>query len=79
MKVTSAPCKALPLFRVGSSELANLITAELDLLDGEISIATEVITAEPQTVSVLTTAKNCVVAQQYRDCAYSLLEELAIF
>ena len=79
MKVTSAPCKALPLFRVGSSELANLITAELDLLDGEISIATEVITAEPQTVSVLTTAKNCEVAQQYRDCAYSLLEELAIF
>jgi hypothetical protein len=79
MKVTSAPCKALPLFRVGSSELANLITAELDLLDGEISIAAEVIAAEPQTVSVLTCAKNCEVAQQYRDCAYSLLEELNIF
>jgi chromosome partitioning protein len=79
MKVTSAPCKALPLFRVGSSELANLISAELDLLDGEISIAAEVIEAEPKTVSVLTSSKNCEVAQQYRDCAYSLLEELNIF
>ena len=79
MKVTSAPCKALPLFTVGGSELANLITAELDLLDGEISIATEVIAAEPQTVSVLTSAKNSQVSQQYRDTAYSLLEELDIF
>ena len=79
MKVTSAPCKALPLFTVGSSKLANVITAELDLLDGEIAIATEVIAAEPQTVSVLTYAKNSQVSQQYRDTAYSLLEELEIF
>lgn len=79
MKVTSAPCKALPFFSKSNSELSTLISAELDLLDGEISIANEVLVAEAKTVSVLTDAKNSEVAQQYREAAYSLLEELAIF
>ena len=79
MKVTSAPCKALPFFSKSNSELSTLISAELDLLDGEISIADEVLVAEAKTVSVLTDAKNSEVAQQYREAAYSLLEELAIF
>lgn len=79
MKVTSAPCKALPFFSKSNSELSTLISAELDLLDAEISIADEVLVAEAKTVSVLTDAKNSEVAQQYREAAYSLLEELAIF
>lgn len=79
MKVTSAPCKALPFFSKSNSELSTLISAELDLLDAEISIADEVLVAEAKTVSVLTDAKNSEVAQQYREAAYSLLEVLAIF
>jgi len=79
IKVTSAPCKALPFFSKSSSELSALIAAELDLLDGEISIANEVLIAEAKTVSVLTDSKNSDVAQQYREATYSLLEELGIF
>lgn len=79
MKVTSAPCKALPYFAVTDSELAKLIANELQLLDGEISIAAEVLAAEASTNSVLTEFKNSDVAQQYREAAYSLLEELSIF
>ena len=79
MKITSAPCKALPFFAADSSELATLISAELNLIDGEISIAAEVLTAEAKTISVLTDDKNCNVAQQYRDATYSILEELKIF
>jgi len=51
----------------------------LNLLDGEISIATEVLAAEAKSTSVLTADKNCNVAQQYRDATYSILEELKIF
>jgi len=79
MKITSAPCKALPYFATNGSELANLIANELNLIDGEISIATEVLAAEAKSISVLTDNKNCNVAQQYRDATYSLLEELKIF
>ena len=79
MKVTSAPCKALTYFAVTDSELAKLIANELQLLDGEISIAAEVLAAEASTNSVLTEFKNSDVAQQYREAAYSLLEELSIF
>lgn len=79
MKVTSAPCKALPFFSPSNSELAQLIAAELDLLDGAITLSDEVLKAEAKTVSVLTDSKTSEVAQQYRDAAYSLLEELAIF
>ena len=79
MKITSAPCKALPFFAADSSELGKLISAELNLIDGEISIATEVLVAEVKTSSVLTDDKNCHVAQQYRDATYSILEELKIF
>ncbi len=79
MKITSAPCKALPFFAADSSELATLISAELNLIDGEISIAAEVLTAEAKTISVLTDDKNCNVAQQYRDATYSILEEIKIF
>jgi hypothetical protein len=56
-----------------------MIAAELNLIDGEISIADEVLVAEPKTISVLTHDKNCNVAQQYRDAAYSILEEVKIF
>ena len=79
MKITSAPFKALPYFAANSSELARLIAAELNLLDGEISIAAEVLAAEAKSISVLTADKNCNVAQQYRDVTYSVLEELKIF
>lgn len=79
MKITSAPFKALPYFAVDNSELAKLIAAELKLVDGEISIATEVLMAEAKSMSVLTDNKNCNVAQQYRDATYSILEELKIF
>jgi len=79
LKITSAPCKALPYYEDSKAELAQLISDELDLLDGRISIAPEVLAAEAKTVSVLTDAKNSEVAQQYRDATYSLLEELNIF
>jgi cellulose biosynthesis protein BcsQ len=79
MKITSAPCKALPFFAADSSELGKLIAAELNLIDGEISIAAEVLIAEAKTISVLTNDKNSEIAQQYRDAAYSILEELNIF
>ena len=79
MKITSAPCKALPYFTTNSSELADLIADELNLIDGEISIAAEVLAAEAKSISVLTDNKNCSVAQQYRDATYSILEELKIF
>jgi chromosome partitioning protein len=79
MKITSAPFKALPYFAKDNSELATMISAELKLIDGEISVAAEVLAAEPKAISVLTDDKNCHVAQQYRDSAYSILEELKIF
>ena len=79
MKITSAPFKALPYFAKDNSELAKLIAAELNLLDGEISIAVEVLAAEAKSISVLTDDKSCNVAQQYRDATYSILEELKIF
>jgi cellulose biosynthesis protein BcsQ len=79
MKITSAPFKALPNFAKDGSELAKVIAAEIDLIDGEISIADEVLAAEPKTISVLTDDKGCNVAQQYRDAAYSILEEVKIF
>lgn len=79
MKVTSAPCKALPYFAPDVSELAKLIASELDLIDGQISTAEEVVGAEATLTSVLTDNKNSEVAQQYRDAAYSILEELNIF
>ena len=79
MKITAAPFKALPYFAADNSELAKLIAAEMSLIDGEISIAAEVLAAEPKSISVLTDDKNCNVAQQFRDAAYSMLEELKIF
>ena len=79
MKITSAPFKALPYFAANGSELAQLITAELNLIDGEISIAAEVLAAEAKSISVLTDDKSCSVAQQFRDATYSILEELKIF
>ncbi len=79
MKITAAPFKALPYFSASNSELAKLIARELNLLDGEISIAAEVLAAEAKPISVLTNDKNCNVAQQYRDATYSILEELKIF
>jgi cellulose biosynthesis protein BcsQ len=79
IKVTSAPCKALAYFAPENSDLAKIISAELDLLDGEISIAQEVLAVEAGTSSVLTENKSCDVAQQYRDATYSILEELKIF
>ena len=79
MKITAAPFKAMPYFAADNSELAKLIAAELSLIDGEISIAAEVLATEPKSISVLTDDKNCNVAQQYRDATYSILEELKIF
>ena len=79
MKITAAPFKALPYFAADNSELGKLIAVELNLLDGEISIAAEVLAAEAKSISVLTDDKNCNVAQQYRDATYSILEELKFF
>ena len=79
IKITAAPCKALPFFATDGSDLTKLITAELNLIYGAISIAPEVLAAEAKTISVLTDNKNSVIAQQYRDAAYSMLEELKIF
>jgi cellulose biosynthesis protein BcsQ len=79
MKITAAPCKALPLFAANSSQLAQLISAELKLIDGEISISSDVLASEAKTTSVLTENKSCNVSQQYRDATYSILEELKIF
>ncbi len=79
MKITAAPCKALPLFAANSSQLAQLISAELKLIDGEISISSDVLASEAKITSVLTENKSCSVAQQYRDATYSILEELKIF
>ena len=79
MKITSAPLKALPYFTANNTELAKLIVAELNVIDGEISIAAEVLAAEAKSISVLTDDKNCNVAQQYRDATYSILEVLKIF
>jgi cellulose biosynthesis protein BcsQ len=47
-------------------------------LDGSISIAKEIETAAQTTVSVLTNAKNSTVAGEVRECAYSVLEVLAL-
>lgn len=47
-------------------------------LDGSISIAKEIETAAQSTVSVLTNAKNSTVAGEVRECAYSVLEVLAL-
>lgn len=79
MKITSAPCKALQYFAKDNSEISKLIAAELNLVDGEISLSAEVLAAEAKTISVLTADKNCHVSQQYRDATYSILEELNIF
>jgi cellulose biosynthesis protein BcsQ len=79
MKITAAPCKALPLFAANGSELAQLIAAELNSIDGEITISPDVLASEAKTISVLTDNKSCSVAQQYRDATYSILEELKIF
>lgn len=79
MKITSAPCKALPFFAADSSGLAKLISTELNMIDGQVSIASEVLLAEAKAISVLTDNKNSEIAQQYRDATYSILEELKIF
>lgn len=79
IKVTSAPCKALPFFRKSNSALANLIHSELSMLDAEIDLADDVLDAESSDQSVLTQQKNSEVSQQYREATYSLLEELTIF
>jgi chromosome partitioning protein len=47
-------------------------------LDGQCSQASEVGTAELTELSVLSTAKNSVIAREIRESAYSILEELGI-
>ena len=47
-------------------------------LDGRCSAAREISEAELTVTSVLTTAKNSVIAGEIRDSAYSVLEELGI-
>lgn len=79
IKVTSAPCKAIPFFQKHNSALANLIHSELSVLDVEIELSDEVLNAEISQQSVLTEAKNSEISQQYREATYSLLEVLTIF
>ena len=47
-------------------------------LDGACSIAKEIEAAAQTTSSVLTHAKNSIVAGQLRECAYSVLEVLGL-
>jgi hypothetical protein len=47
-------------------------------LDGSCSIAKEIEAAAQTTTSVLSHAKNSIVAGQLRECAYSVLEVLGL-
>jgi cellulose biosynthesis protein BcsQ len=52
--------------------------SQLPHLDGRCSAAREISEAELTVTSVLTTAKNSVIAGEIRESAYSVLEELGI-
>jgi cellulose biosynthesis protein BcsQ len=66
------------LLQIGKpSKIANQFS-QWTHLDGRCSTAREISEAELSVTSVLTTAKNSVIAGEIRESAYSVLEELGI-
>ena len=68
----------LKLLAVGENSKAIKEFSQWEHLDGSCSIAKDVEAAAQTTLSVLTHAKNSVVAGQLRECAYSVLEVLEL-
>jgi cellulose biosynthesis protein BcsQ len=68
----------IKLLAIGVNSKAIKEFSQWENLDGSCSIAKEIKAAEHTTTSVLTYAKNSIVAGQLRECAYSVLEELGI-
>jgi hypothetical protein len=68
----------LKLLTVGANSKQIKEFSQWEHLDGACSIAKEIEAAAQTTSSVLTHAKNSIVAGQLRECAYSVLEVLGL-
>jgi len=68
----------LKLLTVGANSKPIKEFSQWENLDGACSIAKEIEAAAQTTSSVLTHAKNSIVAGQLRECAYSVLEVLGL-
>ena len=68
----------LRLLSIGVTSKPMKEFSQWEHLDGACSIAKEIEAAAQTTTSVLTHAKNSTVASQLRECAYSVLEVLAL-
>ena len=68
----------LTLLAVGQNSKPIKEFSQWEHLDGSCSIAKDIEAAAQTTLSVLTYAKNSVVAGQLRECAYSVLEVLEL-
>ena len=68
----------LKLLSIGVTSKPMKEFSQWEHLDGSCSIAKEIEAAAQTTMSVLTHAKNSTVASQLRECAYSVLEVLAL-
>ena len=68
----------LKLLTVGENSKPIKEFSQWEHLDGACSIAKEIEAAAQTTSSVLTHAKNSIVAGQLRECAYSVLEVLGL-
>lgn len=68
----------IKLLRIGANSKPAKEFSQWPHLDGSCSSAKEVETAAETTSSVLTHAKNSLVAGQLRECAYSVLEVLGL-
>jgi hypothetical protein len=68
----------IKLLRIGANSKPAKEFAQWPHLDGSCSSAKEVEAAAETTSSVLTHAKNSLVAGQLRECAYSVLEVLGL-
>jgi hypothetical protein len=68
----------LKLLSVGENSKPMKEFSQWEHLDGSCSIAKEIEAAAQTTSSVLTHAKNSIVAGQLRECAYSVLEVLGL-
>lgn len=69
---------SLKLLSVGQNSKPIKEFSQWEHLDGSCSIAKDIEAAAQTTLSVLTHAKNSVVAGQLRECAYSVLEVLEL-
>ena len=69
---------SIKLLAVGEHSKPIKEFSQWEKLDGTCSTAEEIEVAAHTTTSVLTYAKNSIVAGQLRECAYSVLEELGI-